>query len=590
MSGVSVKLPTGLFILYILLATAVLPAASLTAGDHGYGLTVFTGNNIERFDVEVLGQVQNNQMNEEELRSSGRSWLIRVSGEQIEARGGISQGMSGSPVYINDRLVGAVSSSWTVTDHLVGLMTPIEEMRELYTRENNRKIKVGAPRATPVFISGLGERNLHGLQRLFKAEGYRVVRGGAATENEGQDIPLVPGQAIAVVLARGDVNIFTIGTMTEVRPDGRFLALGHAFMKRGAVNWFLAPAQIHHTFDSAEASFKMGVPMKPRGSILQDRNAGVMGKSGIMPRVTHVTVHVTDERENRQGTLKTTVVRDHLLLTEVAAAAVMQGVDRVADRELDETVHLTMTASLHDGHGSNWHCTRTTRGGFEDPRGFIDQELSQFITGITENPQTEIVVDDLTLQLMIDPIRKRQAITHAELDTPPVKGEDAIVRIQLEGFRAPDSELAVTLPIPVNLDDGEYQIVVEAGETGGMASAISPVAPLSVSNGRDKEASFGTYLERLSENGRGDRIRVSLQSAEKIPPEKPEHPALEKFQTHRRLLAELARETDERKVYPDRITSTFLPVDQPTVGTQTIHIAFGDNSTAPTAPDEGDLP
>jgi hypothetical protein len=141
----------------------------------GYGLTVFKGNKISTFEVELIGKFKNNKLGEE-LKIGGNSYLVRVSGEEIEKYGGISQGMSGSPVYVNGKLVGAISSTWSMTDHRLGLMIPIEEMKKLFKYKDGTST-CGKKLSSPIFVDGLNNENLNRLKPTLKNAGYSVIKG-----------------------------------------------------------------------------------------------------------------------------------------------------------------------------------------------------------------------------------------------------------------------------------------------------------------------------------------------------------------------------------------------------------------------------
>ncbi|NCB39721.1 MAG: hypothetical protein EOM80_13235, partial [Erysipelotrichia bacterium] len=110
----------------------IFPLKDIKVGMKGFGKTVVHGHKIETFEVEVLGVLSNNKVNEN-LLINGKSILVKVSGDVIRRAGGIAAGMSGSPVYIDNKLVGGISSGWIMTDHTVGLVTPIEEMLAIWS-------------------------------------------------------------------------------------------------------------------------------------------------------------------------------------------------------------------------------------------------------------------------------------------------------------------------------------------------------------------------------------------------------------------------------------------------------------------------
>jgi hypothetical protein len=284
-------------------APETMPLEEIRAGMQGVAKTVVSGTKIEEFGVEVLGIMKNKG-------PSGDLILVRTYGDLIDRTGGIAQGMSGSPVYIDGKLIGAIAYGWTFTDHKVGMVTPIGDMLKLWElpapkpRIPEEEIKLdelpgeeqpedkkpedkkpenttpevktpegSAERATPLMAAGFGERALALLTeklRPFKLTPY-AVGDAPAEETYG---PLEPGSAVGVQLVRGDVSLGAMGTVTYVEGN-KVLAFGHPFLKKGATGYFLTNAYVFTTVKGMENSFKVGAVGPALGIIDQDRGAGV---------------------------------------------------------------------------------------------------------------------------------------------------------------------------------------------------------------------------------------------------------------------------------------------------------------------------
>ena len=142
-------------------ATEFMPVEAVREGMHGIAKTVVTGDRIDTFDVDVLGVMK-------QRGPSGDLILVRVSGDVIDRTGGIAQGMSGSPVYIDGKLVGAIAYGWGFADGKIGMVTPIGDMLKLWTVEDSRQRRWFPPAdgdrlvplATPVMASGFSAESL----------------------------------------------------------------------------------------------------------------------------------------------------------------------------------------------------------------------------------------------------------------------------------------------------------------------------------------------------------------------------------------------------------------------------------------------
>ncbi len=288
-----------------------LPVSEIRAGMKGYGRTVFQGGKIERFEFEVLG-VQRNA-------APGKSRImVRASGGPL-ADTGILAGMSGSPCYIDGKLVGALSTGIVFEKEAIGGITPIAEMldqlRDIPETPPSRtplilpklpppKVLKAAlsghmldfqtlmgepdPQAMPMSIVGsaLGpeaRRLWTGFPVAFAAA--PVLSGGAREEAS----PLEPGGMVAVTLMQGDLDLAAAGTITYVSGK-RVLLFGHQLFNLGSVDLPLWSATVASTVASYQSSFKMAMPVAPIGALRLDRSSGVAGLLGAQARMVPLRI------------------------------------------------------------------------------------------------------------------------------------------------------------------------------------------------------------------------------------------------------------------------------------------------------------
>ncbi len=318
------------------------------AGMTGYGRTVFSGSRVESFNVEVLGKLTN-------FAPKRNVILARLSGGPL-AETGVLQGMSGSPVYLDDgRLAGAVAYSWEFSTEAICGITPIEEMLDLLTREGVESRASGRPlralpagldalyrpTAIPAFLrerfarssgasaggglspipsplgfpaasQGAGGAEILRWKEVLSAHGFSPVTAGSAGETASEaPPPLEPGAAMGVQLVRGDVEMAAVGTITWVRGDS-FLAMGHNFLALGPTALPATRADVLGLLPSLAASAKLAAATTPLGVVTQDRFGGIAGsKVGTAPMVP-VKVGLSSDPE-RRATFEFEVVDDPLL-------------------------------------------------------------------------------------------------------------------------------------------------------------------------------------------------------------------------------------------------------------------------------------
>jgi hypothetical protein len=314
---------------------ATLGVSEIRAGMKGHGRTVFQGGKIERFDFEVLG-IQKNAM-------PGRSRImVRASGGPL-ADTGILAGMSGSPCYIDGKLIGALSTGIAFEKEPIGGITPIAEMLDQL-----RDIPETAPSRTPLilpkleppkvlkaallgqmldFHSLMGDQDPQALpmalagspmgteaQRLWA--GWPVTFAAGPTLSGGRDeaSPLEPGGMAAITLMQGDLDLSAAGTITYISGK-RILLFGHQLFNLGPVDLPLWSATVATTVSSYQNSFKLAMPVAPIGALRLDRSSGVAGLLGAEAHMVPMRIGLN------LGGKKTLNFRFELMDHPVATAA-----------------------------------------------------------------------------------------------------------------------------------------------------------------------------------------------------------------------------------------------------------------------------
>ncbi len=316
-------------------APATMGVAEIRAGMKGYGRTVFQGGKIDRFEFEVLG-VQKNA-------APGRSRImVRASGGPL-AETGILAGMSGSPCYIDGKLIGALSTGIAFEKEPIGGITPIAEMLDQL-----RDIPELAPSRTPLILpkleppkvlkaallgqmldfqslTGEGERQALPMALVGSAIGAEAQRlwsdwpvtfTAVPTLSGGREdaSPIEPGGMAAITLMQGDLDLAASGTITYVSGK-RVLLFGHQLFNLGPVDLPLWSATVSTTVASYQNSFKLAMPVAPIGALRLDRSSGVAGILGAEARMVPMRIGLN------LGGRKTLNFRFELMDHPVATAA-----------------------------------------------------------------------------------------------------------------------------------------------------------------------------------------------------------------------------------------------------------------------------
>lgn len=323
---------------------AIYPLRDIRAGQRGIGRTVFSGNKIDEFQVEVLGILENVGPKQSVI-------LARLSGGPLD-KTGVMQGMSGSPVYIDGRLVGAVALAFNFSKEPIAGIRPIEEMLAVGTQAGvsvgpqqrasaeKREIPFAPSRAgrdaaslidiaTPVSFSGFTAETLDHfapeLAKLGLSPRQGVSSGGPLPNKLGNPQQLRPGDMISVNLLSGDYAIGAEGTVTHI--DGkRVYAFGHRFMSAGETELPFARAEVVALLPNLEASFKISSPQEWMGTITQDRSTAVYGELGRKADTVPLTVSLKDSRGAPRA-YHMEMVQDRILSPFIVQMAVYSVID-----------------------------------------------------------------------------------------------------------------------------------------------------------------------------------------------------------------------------------------------------------------------
>jgi len=327
--------------------TAFLPLRDIQPGMRGTGRTVFSGNQIDEFQVEILGVLDNAGPKQSLI-------LARLSGGPLEHTG-VMEGMSGSPVYIGGKLIGAVAMAFPFAKDPIAGIRPIEDMLRVSAANppaqratlGDRDILHLFPKplpamagdermvniATPVSFSGFSRETIETFGPQLRALGLEprqgVAGGGNVPPGIGNPADLKPGSMISVQLMSGDLSVGADGTLTYI--DGnRVYAFGHSFLGVGATALPFARSEVIALLPTLNTSFKLSSAKEWMGGITQDRDTAVSGELGKLPDLTPMSISVTRNGQPIE-TYHMRIVNDPLLsplLIQMAVSSAIEATER----------------------------------------------------------------------------------------------------------------------------------------------------------------------------------------------------------------------------------------------------------------------
>ncbi len=482
----------------------------------GYGLTVVEGERIERFDVEVLGVVPN--------LSPGRSVIVvRASGLGLE-KSGIVAGMSGSPVYLDGKLAGALSTGFPFAREAVGGVTPIEPMLAieagvpgpppaarpaarrgapavsggeellaalasppeerlafLTTRFGQLQALLPPAEPSPLLAPSFGGfpadtllRNVAVLSRLgIPAAGSPLPAAPAPPPAPAAAAPLAAGSAITALLVDGDLQIGVTGTVTRVEPDGRFVAFGHPFLGFGELEVPVAPARVVTILSSLFQSFKIGYPGGPASyRLTRDRDSGVSGRTDRTAPMVPVRFRFEADGESRD--LAWRLAPQPRLFPVLLALSTDAAMTTSDPTPREKTLRFRVAFRTSAGEVA-WE-DRITGARAKETAVLTSAVLAGLLS---ENDLADPEISGVTIDVASEPGEKRLRIVDAALATRKVApGGEARVTVRLDDRRGAETTRVLRLAVPAELPEGHAAIVVGDGNTlSGLRLTLNPGEP-----------------------------------------------------------------------------------------------------------------
>jgi hypothetical protein len=473
----------------------VMPLDQIRRGMKGYGLTVFEGTKPERFEVEVIDVLKNFRPRQDLI-------LIKTRHPRLEVAKVVA-GMSGSPIYINDKMIGAYAYGWTFGAEPVAGVTPIQNMIEdlvrplpdridgwplrvlpaggriaLDTRplapagdpmrydlrEHAQRIAArravtmpgdGSPLlpvATPLLVGGLTSGAVTLAKDLLAPLGLEPLQAGGGGANE----PNAPrrfedGGAIGVQLIRGDMSAMGLGTVTRVEGD-RLVAFGHPMMEAGVTALPTAIGKVLWFLASDMRSFKIGMAVRDIGALVNDRQASIVVSHAAKAPTIPVSMKIRGVPGLPSANWNFDIAHEKFMTPSFVAVALGSALQAIANERQDVSWTATSTLSIRDYGNVKLEDYGVAVGGTPEPGEFSRSNLVRAVGAVMNNPWQPAFVERVAMDIELRYSREILRLRGAELLQPEIDaGQPAKIRLTLQPFSGPQQTRVISVPIPAHL-------------------------------------------------------------------------------------------------------------------------------------------
>jgi len=510
------------------LSVPIMPLKDVKVGMRGVAYTVFQGTTPEKMDLEVLGILRNM------TGPKGDVILIRLYGKKPEYTGVVA-GMSGSPVYIDGKLVGALA--YRIGDFSkepIAGVTPIASMLEIDAMDSSspregsdaaaqtpRPAPAAGPGATPnvpgtqqfasllkpietpLAFSGFSEDAIRQFAPQFEAAGVLPVVGVGSSSNTIQTAPIVPGSSIGAVLVQGDMNIAATCTVTYIDAT-HLLACGHAFLNYGKVDMPMTKSTILATLPSPANSFKIATTNQTIGAFVQDRHTGILGRFGMVPQMIPVTLNFTGISHPK--TFHFQVLNNARLTPTVMMSTVYNAILGINEYGEDTTFRVKGDINVAGYPELSIDNMYTPLDSGNPTAASIALAVGERFSRIFDNPYERPEIKGVDLNINLIKERRWARLETARTDVTEARpGDKIVVETVLRPYRGDRIVRQIPIRIPTSTPRGTLRILVSDGDTLNRMRSMGTVL--------GQKFDLGSTIAQLNKEHSNSRLYVSLLEA-----------------------------------------------------------------------------
>src|SRR6266700_2459996 len=494
-------------------------------GMKGVAYTVFQGTQPEPMAIEVLGVLRN-------FAPKSDLVLIRLKGEKPEFTGVVA-GMSGSPVYIDGKLLGALAYRFGVfSKEPIAGVTPIEQMLEINEFDHSIPqsgqgspvkaagvTKTSGPGAanaselqgfaqylqpidSPFVFSGFNEAAVRGFTPQFATTGIVPVMGAGSASNEKQPEPIIPGSSVSAILVRGDMDVAATCTVTYLDAN-HLLACGHPLLQYGMVDMPMTKSNVLATLASPMNAFKIINTTEAVGAFVQDRHSGILGRFDRSPSMIPVTISLhgaSGPKEYHYEVLNNAKLTPLMMMATVYNA--LMGMNQYGE----ETTY-RMNGRIHVNGFSDVHLANMFSPVDATPTAYaVAMALGEHFSRIYDNPFEAPKVGGVNLEFDLERERHSAVLESARTDVTEARpGEEITIETVLRPYRGDRIVRRIPVRVPTSVPKGTLRILVSDAETLDRARRVNPVA--------SRRLDLHSTIELLNKEHLNDHLYVSLLEA-----------------------------------------------------------------------------
>ncbi len=483
----------------------IMPLEQIKPGMTGYGLSVFHGSKIERFNIEVVDILKG-------FAPYGDVILVRCTPSYTGydlSKSGLIAGMSGSPIYIEGKLIGALAYGWAKAKETIAGITPIEQMLAItkrpvettaFSNPNNSKDTTAfnssenlinqqnfaglIPINTPIVIAGANLKTFTKLQQQLSQLGLMAIPGAMSSASQNYESSsfkysnlnktnltgqnnkieitseniLTPGAAIAAHLVTGDMDISAIGTVTWSNGND-ILAFGHSFLNAGNIKLPISTAHISTVLMSSDISFKLGNPIAQIGTLYNDLTAGVYAKMGVKCPMIPVEIIVENTTQNRCKKFNIEII-EHPFATMVLAGEAIENFISLEEPILNEhTIQFTAEVWL-DEKPSPFIWKSQSAGLIS-----IGVNFTEPLASLIQNSFQRSKINKIKYSIQISPRMQLANIISVKTENYEVSpGETINLVVEIQPYFGKVESMNINFTIPENAMLGAQTIIIGSGE------------------------------------------------------------------------------------------------------------------------------
>ncbi len=453
-----------------------------------YCLTEYGTAGIEKFGMEVVDIIHN--------MNTGRNLvgdviLVKGTDERFIRTGPVA-GCSGSPVYIDGRLAGALAFTWTYSTEPLYAATPIEDIlrvgranevlhseqsgtqvafmydfsapidfAEIYRQHSNgpvrssRSLGGANPLPCPLVTSGIPAEVCEQFNTKLEPLGLMVVAGGSGNVENSENVRLVPGASLFVPLVSGDIQISTFGTVTEVVED-KVYAFGHFLLGHGPIDLPMATGKVHTVVSNTISSFKVASVVETVGALTTDEADGVIGRIGATAKTIPLTIQIDRYNDSEKRVYNCQLAHHRQLTPRYLELALTGAALYLGSFPPDHMIEYNVAIGVENADLITFENVSTGLG--------LNEILAEGIGSIMllmNNPFKKVDIESIKFNIRIAPKNINSGIWSVDLSDTKVKaGENIEIKAIVQSFLAGKNEYKIPMEIPEDLPPGKYELIV----------------------------------------------------------------------------------------------------------------------------------